>query len=76
MTSVSIQDADGRLADLIHNLEPGAEIVLTENDAPVARLVAERHRQKQPRKPGNCKGLLTVISDDDEHLDDFADYLR
>ncbi|MEA3642858.1 MAG: hypothetical protein VBE63_23380 [Lamprobacter sp.] len=27
------------------------------------------------RKPGSARGKLTIIADDDEHLDDFKDYL-
>lgn len=26
------------------------------------------------RKPGSARGKLTIIADDDEHLDDFKDY--
>jgi antitoxin (DNA-binding transcriptional repressor) of toxin-antitoxin stability system len=76
MTLISIQDAAERLAELVHDLEPGAEIVLTENDTPIARLIAEARQPKARRKPGNCKGLLTIIADDDEHLEDFAEYMR
>lgn len=27
------------------------------------------------RKPGSAKGILQVLSEDDEHLDDFSDYM-
>ena len=30
---------------------------------------------RQPRKPGNCKGMLTILAEDDEHLQDFAEYM-
>jgi predicted DNA-binding antitoxin AbrB/MazE fold protein len=28
------------------------------------------------RKAGNCKGMLTIVADDDEHLKDFEDYME
>ena len=27
------------------------------------------------RKPGSARGKFTIIADDDEHLDDFKDYM-
>ena len=41
MPTVSIQDAQANLPDLIHNLSPGAEVLITENNRPVAKLVIE-----------------------------------
>lgn len=39
MTTVSIHDAGIRLPELIHRLKPGDEVIITENDQPVAKLV-------------------------------------
>jgi hypothetical protein len=30
---------------------------------------------RKPRQPGTCRGLLMIVSDDDEHLEDFAEYM-
>lgn len=43
-------------------------------------LVARRARDKaQPskaeRRPGSARGKLRVLSEDDDHLDDFQDYM-
>ena len=38
MTTVTIQEAQARLPDLIHQLPPGEEVVITENSEPVAKL--------------------------------------
>lgn len=38
MTSITIQEAQARLAELIHQLSPGDELLITENNQPVARL--------------------------------------
>jgi hypothetical protein len=41
----------------------------------VARLQAEVKSNRKPRKAGSAKGLLTIVSDDDEHLKDFEEYM-
>lgn len=65
------------LSELLSTLSPGDELVLTKNHQPVAKLVAETSLETthQPRQPGNCKGLMTIIADDEEHLKDFAEYM-
>ena len=74
MTMIPLRDAQAKLPELIHKLAPGDELVITENDQPVARLVADRPARKA-RQPGNCKGMLTILEEDDEHLTDFAEYM-
>jgi prevent-host-death family protein len=74
VATVTIEDAQIHLKELIERLSPGEEVVITENDQPVAKLVSSR-RARKPRRPGNCKGMLTIVSDDDEHLKDFAEYM-
>jgi hypothetical protein len=53
------------------------EVVITENNQPVAKLVSELPKPKPPLRPppGLGKGFITIISDDDEHLKDFAEYM-
>lgn len=77
MTSVSLQEAQANLSTLIHNLKPGDEVVILENDQPVARLVSEPAKPTSNLRPapGLGKGFITVISDDDEHLKDFEEYI-
>ena len=45
----------------------------------VARLVvllSEQNTLSQKRRqPGSAKGILTVLSEDDDHLDDFKAYM-
>jgi prevent-host-death family protein len=74
MSTVTIEDAQAHLRELIEHLAPGAEVVITQNDQPVAKLVSSRPARKR-RQPGNCKGMLTILSDDEEHLKDFAEYM-
>jgi antitoxin (DNA-binding transcriptional repressor) of toxin-antitoxin stability system len=74
MQTMSIEQAESHLAEIIEKLTPGEVVMLTRGDKPVARIVAEPSAQPHP-VPGRGKGMLTVISDDDEHLKDFAEYL-
>jgi hypothetical protein len=30
---------------------------------------------RRERKPGSARGKLTIMADDEEHLDDFKDYM-
>ena len=48
MPTVTIQEAQATLSDLIHRLTPGEEVVITENDQPVARLVPATRTKPKP----------------------------
>ena len=77
MTTVTIQEAQSRLSDLIHNLVPGDEVVITENNQPVAKLVSELPKPKPGQRPppGPGKVCISIVSEDDEHLNDFVEYM-
>jgi prevent-host-death family protein len=76
-TTITIDEAQAKLKELIHQLAPGEEVIITENQQPVAKLVNEPPRRKGGLRlpPGLGKGFITVISDDDEHLKDFEEYM-
>ncbi len=71
MTTATIEEAQASLPSLISHLKPGEEIVIMEHDRPVARLVGEPRQ----RKLGGGIGKLTIIEDDESHLDDFQEYM-
>ncbi|HXT58385.1 MAG TPA: type II toxin-antitoxin system prevent-host-death family antitoxin [Pirellulales bacterium] len=73
--TITIQEAQARLADLIHQLAPGDEVVITENSQPVAKLVAQAPPPCNPRQRGSAKGKLMIHAEDDEHLEDFKEYM-
>ncbi len=75
MATVTIQEAQANLPDLIRKLTPGDDVVITENDQPVAKLVNETPKPGLRPPPGLGKGCITIVSDDDEHLRDFAEYM-
>ena len=74
MQTIPLEQAEGRLAEIIAKLSPGEQVVLTSNNRPVARLVGENSDPPHPI-PGRGKGMLTILSEDDEHLKDFAEYM-
>jgi len=77
MSSLTVQEAQAKLSELIHNLRPGDEVVITENDQPVARLVAAAQRQQSPRRPGTLRGTVQYMAPDfDAPLDDFKEYME
>jgi antitoxin (DNA-binding transcriptional repressor) of toxin-antitoxin stability system len=74
MRTITLEEAQSRLAEIIDKLTPGEEVVLTRGDRPVARLVAGPAEKPHP-VPGRGKGMLTILAEDDEHLKDFAEYM-
>ena len=77
MTTVTIEEAQAKLKELIHQMTPGEELIITENQQTVAKLVSEPSSQPRRRPgPGLGKGILTIISEDDDHLKDFAEYMQ
>ena len=74
MPTLSVAEAQAQLPQLIDQLRPGEEVIITRGDRPVAKLVTPN-----PEKPtpvfGSCKGMLTILAEDDDHLKDFAEYM-
>lgn len=75
MPTVTIQEAQSRLRDLIHNLPPGDELVITENNEPAARLTRAEPKTQWPCKAGGARGKIHMAPDFDEPLEEFEDYL-
>ena len=77
-TLISIQDAQMKLVKLIHDLHAGEEVVITENNQPVARLLAATSApERKPRQPGTLRGtVLHMAPDFDAPLDDFKKYME
>ena len=73
-TNMSIDEVQAKLAEIIHQLDRGDEIIITENQQPVAKLVSQP-KPLQRREPGRCKGMITLLAEDDEHLAGFEEYM-
>lgn len=74
MASITLEDAQAKLPELIAGLPPGESVAITSNERTVARLVAEPKRGR--RRAGSAKGVLTIIEDDDAHLADFQESMQ
>jgi antitoxin (DNA-binding transcriptional repressor) of toxin-antitoxin stability system len=75
MTRVTIEEAQSRLPQLIAETAAGEEVLITRGDKPVAQLL--RFPAVKPRPVfGGCRGKLVVIAEDDDHLADFAGYMK
>ena len=75
MPRVTIEEAQARLPELIDGLAKGEQMMVTAGEQVVARIVGERIARRQRPGPGLAQGMLTIVSDDDEHLRDFAEYV-
>lgn len=74
MATVTIEEAQARLGELIDKLQPGEEMVITRNAEPVAKLVAAT--TSMPRQPGLLKDKILYMAEDfDAPLEDFKEYM-
>ena len=74
MTTISLEEAQTKLSELIDGLAPGEGLVITRDARPIAQLVGLPVKKPQP-VPGRGRGKLMILSEDDDHLKDFEDYM-
>lgn len=75
MSSLTLQQAQADLPAVIADLQEGEVVIITDGGKPVARLTPEPQSSRKRRQPGSAVGRLAILSEDDEHLDDFGDYM-
>ena len=74
MTAIPLDQVQARLPELVHGLAPGDQVVITENNLPVARLI-NAATPVQRRKLGSMRGTVTYMAPDfDAPLEDFREY--
>lgn len=66
--TVDVNEAQANLRELLSLVLEGTEIVLTEGDTPLARLVSIAPQPKTPRKAGLHTGAIWTSDDFDEPL--------
>ena len=74
MPTLTIDEVQSRLPQIIDELRPGEELIIMRGDRPIARLTAP-HPVKPTPVFGSCRGMLTILTEDDDHLKDFAEYM-
>jgi antitoxin (DNA-binding transcriptional repressor) of toxin-antitoxin stability system len=86
MSTITLQEAQSALAELVHRLAPGEGVTITENDRPVARLIVPLVAATRPPRPrpavtgvpkaGSCEGLFVVPDDFKEPLEEMREYME
>jgi antitoxin (DNA-binding transcriptional repressor) of toxin-antitoxin stability system len=74
MATMTIEDAQANLSEVIKRLAPGEELILTRDDQPVAKLIGQSSEIRRPVL-GRGRGKLVIVSEDDEHLKGFEEYM-
>lgn len=73
MHTVGLQEAAGRLAELIDEVASGEEVVITREDRATFKIIPVARMPPSP-KFGSAKGQVTMTEDFDEPLEDFQSY--
>jgi antitoxin (DNA-binding transcriptional repressor) of toxin-antitoxin stability system len=73
VATVTLEEAQAHLAEIIARLAPGAEVVLTRDDKPVATIKATPPREA-PRL-GTLKGTVLSMEHFDDPLEEFEEYM-
>jgi prevent-host-death family protein len=86
MSTVTLQEAQAMLVDLVHRLAPGEQVTITENGRPVAHLIAPCLAPRHPPRPrppvtgvpkaGQYEGRLVVPDDFDAPLEELREYME
>lgn len=70
--TITLDEAQVHLRELIGRLTPGEEMVITDGERPVAHLIAPPARPARPA-PGLGRGsILYMAPDFDDSIEDFA----
>lgn len=76
MYQVSIEKTQTiQLPDLIDSVINGEEVIFTQNNLPIAKLIAVRQEKPRPQF-GSAKGLFVMAEDFNEPLEDSDEYRK
>jgi prevent-host-death family protein len=74
--TITVEEAQANLKELINKLAPGGELVITDNQQPVAKLIGAGSTGKSRPAPGLGKGSIVYMAPDfDEAMDEFDEYV-
>jgi antitoxin (DNA-binding transcriptional repressor) of toxin-antitoxin stability system len=76
MTTITLEQAQARLPDIVRQLPPGEEITITDDEQPLAQ-IRRVPRTSWPCKAGSAKtSILRIAPDFDAPLDEFQEYME
>lgn len=77
MVQVTLEEASAQLSRLIRDANTGEEVIITQDNHPVARLVGvPDDAPRLPRKPGTARHLILYMADDfDSTPEGFEEYM-
>jgi antitoxin (DNA-binding transcriptional repressor) of toxin-antitoxin stability system len=78
MQTVTLEEAQARLAEIIDELSPGEEIIITRDDKPVATVRATQPAPaRKSRQLGTLKGTVLYMAPDFDAIPDgFEEYVE
>jgi antitoxin (DNA-binding transcriptional repressor) of toxin-antitoxin stability system len=81
MTTITLQEAQANLSEVLLKLLPGEEILITDQGQPLAKMqkapVEATEPNAGPRKAGSAKDkILWIAPDFDAPLEDFREYME
>ena len=75
MSTITIEEAQVNLPEIIEKLAPGEELIITRNDQPIATLT-HSPRTSWPCQPGSARSKSHWMAEDfDAPLEDFKEYM-
>jgi len=76
MNTITLEQAQAQLGELISRLSPGEEVVIAQQGQPLARLVRSE-LSTWPCQAGSAKEkILWIAPDFDAPLEDFREYME
>jgi antitoxin (DNA-binding transcriptional repressor) of toxin-antitoxin stability system len=76
MTMLNLDEAQAHLREIVAGLQPGEEVVLTDNGQPLAKLV-KTERTSWPCKAGSAKDKVHWMAPDfNAPLEEFKEYME
>lgn len=77
MQTLTVEEAQSHLAEIIDKLTPGEEVLITRDEKPIAIIRATAPSPRKPRQPGTLKGTVLYIAPDFDAIPEgFEEYVE
>lgn len=76
MMHIDLKEAQSHLYELVKQAAEGEEIVITQNNIPLVKLIAASSELPESKRQfGRARGLIKMSDDFDTPLEDFNEYM-